>query len=139
MIRQFSVYNKETGLFTGLVLSTSNPDDAWRSINVQEGFDIIEGEYKYLQYKVVDGRVVEYVPPAPSADYEWNPLAKEWELRPELQRRADRRNAAIRLIATLEAQQQRAMRELLLDGNNKDARVRLTAIEERIADARQDL
>lgn len=139
MIRQFSVYNKETGLFTGLVLSTSNPDDNWRSINVQSGFDIIEGEYKYLQFRIEDGQVVDYIPPRPSSDHEWNLDTKEWQLSVEAQRRLDRRGAALHAITTIELQQLRTMRELLLNPDNKDARKRLSEMDALISDARQDL
>lgn len=139
MIYQFSVYNKETGLFTGLVLSTSNPTAEWRSTNIPNGLDIVEGEYNYLKFRVDDGQVIDYIPPAPSSDHEWNPTTKEWELRAEAQRRSDQARVALTIISTLEMQQLRAMRELLLDPNNKAARGKLAEIESQIVTVRQDL
>ena len=79
--------------------------------------------------------VVDYRPPQPSSDHEWNASAKRYELAEAPQMR----RAALAQIAALEASQARPVRELVRDPTNAEARKRLDAIEGQIAALRVQL
>ncbi len=83
--------------------------------------------------------VVDYQPPAPSADHEWDADIKRWQLSAAVQERQGRRQSALQSIAALEARQLRSMRELLRDPTDIAARARLDSIEEQIAALREQL
>ncbi len=83
--------------------------------------------------------VVDYQPPAPSADHEWNAETKRWEISAAVQERQQRRQGALQSIAALEARQLRPVRELLRNPSDIAARARLDSIEEQIAALREQL
>lgn len=75
----FSMYNSQTGLFTGMTCSGS--------INLVTDMDkldpvnsMILGEYDYLSQRVdlETGLVVDYVPPKPGNGYQWFADVKRW-------------------------------------------------------------
>ena len=80
--------------------------------------------------------LVDYQPPQPSADHEWNPESRRWTLSETVRQRNEARTAALARIAVLEAAQLRPMRELALNPQNAEARQRLEAIETEIAGLR---
>jgi hypothetical protein len=87
--------------------------------------------------RLVDGVLVDYQPPAPSPDHEWNDAEKEWRLSAAAKRTMQERNAALSQINVLEQSQARALRELAL--GDETARDRLTVIDEQIAALRPKL
>lgn len=80
--------------------------------------------------------VVDYQPPQPSPDHEWNLGAKRWQVSAAVQERAAKRQAALTQIAALEARQMRPTRDLLRDPTDIAARARLDSIEAQIAELR---
>jgi hypothetical protein len=81
--------------------------------------------------------VIDYQPPAPSADYEWNADTKRWQLNAATTAKAQARTAALATIATLDTQSIRAMREHAL--GFPGAQERVAAIDARIAELRKSL
>jgi hypothetical protein len=81
---------------------------------------------KALRYKVVD-----YVPPSPSDDHEWNSETKRWVIKAEVIAKAQAKAAALAQIAALEAKGVRAGREMQL--GVAGAAERLADIDKQIA------
>ncbi|HZR03385.1 MAG TPA: hypothetical protein VFA81_09465 [Burkholderiales bacterium] len=83
--------------------------------------------------------VIDWVPPQPDLDHEWNSQTRRWQKRADVAAREARSAQARAQIAALELQQARPMRELLVNPQNAEARARLQALDAQIADARGDL
>lgn len=133
----FSFYDPATGLFHGSRFSCSNhaghADDLRK--NTPAGAAALEGSFDSLRHRVdiATGAVVDYQPPAPSDDHEWRSDEKSWVLKPEvLEAKAADAQARTR-IAAEETLSLRAMRELLLDPANAEARAKVQAAEAAIA------
>ena len=73
--------------------------------------------------------VVDYQPPAPGADHEWNAAARRWELTAA----ESKRRARQALARSLESQQHGLVRRLVLDLTDADARAKLKALHDEIA------
>ena len=141
MIRRFSFYDKATGLFSGRIDFVDDADrvDQYISANVATGHGALEGMFDHLSQKVdiETGKVIDYQPPAPSSDHEWNATTKRWELSQAVQQRRAAHEAAMARIASLEASAHRPLREALL--GVAGSRERLERIEAQIAELRKDL
>lgn len=114
MNKTWSFYDAATGIFTGRRLRTSNADTL--AANTPEGCAAIEGRFD-PQTERVDletGGVIGYQAP---------------------NRRKERDRAHARIVA-LERSLIRPMRELLLDPSNAEARRRVEAIDQKIAELR---
>jgi rare lipoprotein A (peptidoglycan hydrolase) len=85
---------------------------------------------------VANGGVIDYQPPQPSPDHEWNADARRWDLSAAAAERIGRRAQAASRIEALERAQARPIRELAIDPSNAEARKRLEAIEGEIASLR---
>jgi hypothetical protein len=79
----FSVYNRETGLFTGTYITCA---DHFLDVNVPEGCSCVLGSYDHLSQRVDldSGVVVDYQPPQPSGSYTWDTETKRWVYVPTL-------------------------------------------------------
>lgn len=75
--------------------------------------------------------LIDYQPPAPSTDHEWDSTSKRWNLSAAAQAKAQGRQAAQARIAELTASQHQHVRELLL--GSLSARPRLQSIQDEIA------
>lgn len=134
----WSFYDPETGLFSGRAYLGT---EEGLKLNTPRGMAVKAGRFHQLSQRVdlETGEVVEYRPPAPDDDHEWNADRRRWTLKPEaLERRQQRRQSEAR-IKVLEQQQARPSRELALDSTNAEARRRLEAIEAEIAQLRKDV
>lgn len=94
-----------------------------------------QAEIDQLRAKVI----VDHQPPQPSPDHVWDSASRRWRLNQAAQQCQARQVAARRQIAALELSQARPMRELVRDPTNAEARKRLDAIEEQIAESRSAL
>jgi hypothetical protein len=133
-MKTWSFFHPETGLFSGRVLRAS---DRAIAENTPDGLIAIEGEYDYLCQRVENGQVVDYQPPQPDADHEWN--GQRWVLKREVEERNLRRYESLHQIRLLEERQLRPLRELSVNPDNSEARQRLTQIEKEIAELRADV
>jgi hypothetical protein len=153
----YSFYHRESGAIHPKVFST---DDATQlRANTPADHLPIEGHHDPLSKRVdvtvppelVDDinrygcavgkrfvhKIIDYQPPAPSADHEWNAETKRWQLSAAVQAKAQARAAAAARIAELEASQHGVVRDLLLGG--AAARPRLQAIADEIERLNADL
>lgn len=130
MMKHYRYYDEATGLFHSATVKATDPKDALAGIPA--GHRIIEGEFDHLSQRVEisTGQIVDYQPPQPSQDHEWNPETKRWQLCAA----AERRQSALVQIAALEATQPRAIREALLGRGGLD---RLREIDDQIAALRK--
>lgn len=127
-MKNWSFYNKATGIFTGRRYSA--PDDSQLEANTLGNEAPLEGDHDPQRVRVdlASGEPIEYRPPAPSPDHIWFEPGRAWVLSPAaLQARTARAK-----IEHLEGRQARAVRELALNPDNKTAREVLTTLEAEI-------
>jgi hypothetical protein len=79
--------------------------------------------------------VVDWKPPQPSPDHEWNSERRRWQLSAAAAEREQRRRDALERIQALEASQPRALREAML--GDADGRARLAVLDQEIAQLRK--
>jgi hypothetical protein len=138
-----SYYDEATGLFNGTTLTASN-EQAFLH-NTPAGHAAIEGQYDYLSQRVdvtqSPPAIVDYVPPQPSAEHEWNATARRWRLTAQAQAQADARKRALAEIARMEARQPRLLRELFAGAPSlsDSARRALEDIERQVVELRREL
>jgi hypothetical protein len=142
-MKRFHFYHAETGALHHSAIAINVPDlmvDACARKNCPPGHLPIEGEFDSLSQRVdvETKQVVAYQPPRPSSDHEWNADSKRWQLRADVTERQQRRVEALARISTLEAEQHRAVREILLKVAPDEAK-RLSEIEAQIARLRKQL
>ncbi len=138
-MRRVHFYDAVTGIFNGVSFSFSGPTRILHA-NTPKGCGAYEGEVDHLsqRFDLESGRLIDYVPPRPDADYDWNENTKRWARRAEAVNREQQLAAAMGRIAELEYRQLRAMRENALKPNEKDrdgktAKDRIQAIDDEIA------
>jgi predicted RNA-binding Zn ribbon-like protein len=141
MIRTVSFYNLTTGLFTGLTFSGS---DLAVQMNTPAGLAVIDGKHDHLSSRVVDGEVVDWQPPQPDDDHEWNAETKRWQKTAAVVAVETADKAARAQIAAQEIAQSRAIREVVLKlaeslPPTDPARVKLEQIEQTIAAVRPQI
>lgn len=135
-----SVYDPDTGLFTGEVLTCS--DD---QIKPNARGALLEGRFDRLSQRVdlATKAVVDYQPTAPDENHEWRENVvngrPRWVKRSEVVEREERDRSARGEIKRLELRQLRVMRELLIDPENSTARAMLQEIEAKIVEQRSGL
>jgi hypothetical protein len=141
---RFHYYDESTGLLHVNSVHTSIEDDeaslAFATANAPANHRAIAGEFDYQSQRVdiTSGTVVDFQPPQPSANHEWDDISKRWRLSPDVSAREERKLAARARIAHLEANvQPRAIRELSLA--QPEALKRLQEIDDEIAVLRRDL
>lgn len=131
-------YHLDTGILRPSHFTTS--DDSLVELNIPDNHAAIEGHHDHLSRRVdlAAGIVVDYQPPQPSADHEWNADIRRWQLTAAAQAKADAREAALARIAFLEgAPSRRAAREHALGYDG--ALARLKTIDDEIIALRQKL
>jgi hypothetical protein len=135
---QWSFYRSDTGEV--MQRWYKGPDSAVAD-NTPEGCMAIEGTLDPLSQQVdlKTGKVVDYQPPQPSKDYEWDVDVRRWRLTQDAQAAIAADSDARTKIAMEEAASLRSIRELLLDPTNTDARAKLQATEDAIEAVRIDL
>ena len=138
MIR-WHFYRQSDGVF--LPQSFSGPANSVEA-NTPDGCRAFAGDVAIMSQRVdlETGRLVDYQPPQPNADHEWDATTKRWRKRVDVVQRETRRANAVQAIEAAERAQARAVREALLatlpDGPEK---TRLQQIEDQIAARRADL
>lgn len=132
---KYTVYRKDSGLFTGRTLLASS--DKILALNLAEGEGAIEGVFDHLSQRVdtASGKVVDYQSPQPSTDHEWDAGTKRWKLTAAATAKQQAHDQALVKIQQLEAAQPRAVRDFILSGDNS----RIKAIEDQIATLRKQL
>lgn len=142
-MKTHSFYDLTTGLFTGQTFScdVADPPTYARLLaaNLPPGCASIEGAHDRENYRVdlASGEVIDYQPPQPSADHEWDAAAKRWQLNAIAAAAQVAKEVALTRIQALEASQHRAVREAAL--GDAAAIIRLRTIDQQIAALRKQL
>lgn len=136
-MRTVGFYHKQTGLLNGDSLITS--DDAAVALNTPVDHIAIDGSHDHLSMRVdiSTGELIDYKPPPPSMDHQWDEVTRRWKLNAVAADRLARKVAAGLRIAQLESTQHRAIREHALGFSGAPAR--LKAIDDEIASLRSHL
>ena len=134
-----SFYRLDSGEFTGQTFQASS--SAPIELNTPAGCGWIAGRFDPLSQRVnLETRtVVDWRPPAPDADHEWDADIRRWRKRREAREREAARRRALEKISELEASQARALREVALGDTTGEARARLETVDAAIAALRTTL
>lgn len=128
-------YEPHSGHFTGCKFC--GPAYALEA-NTPAGLKAYEGEIDHLSQRLGEnGALIDWQPPQPSSDHEWNAEMRRWVLTAAAADRHRRRIEALARIEQLERSQHRAIREAAL--GQAGAGDRLKAIDQEIAQLRADL
>lgn len=103
------------------------------SVNTPEGCIAIAENIDRHSQRFENGQIVDYLPPQPSDDHEWNAGTKRWVLKQAVLERDQAISSAKAEIARLESAQLRPLRELALDNADTIARSKVAEIDEQIA------
>lgn len=137
----FCFYDKTTGLLHSKRVVTDHAGNAERfaAANAPPGHAWIVGVFDPLSQRVDvnTGEVVDYVPPVPSPEHEWNATTKRWQLNQAAAAKLAASSMARMRIGELEASQHRALREAAL--GDTQALTRLKVIDDQISTLRKDL
>jgi hypothetical protein len=90
----WSIYNLDTGLFTGTSITCSS---SFLSDNIPENCGCVVGEFDVMAQCVdtESGQVVNYQPPQPSTNHAWNTESRRWLYVPTL---ADHKATKLTLV-----------------------------------------
>jgi hypothetical protein len=112
--RHWAFFDPVTGLFAGRTYGGSSVEGLKN--NTPEGCAAIEGMYDHLAQRVdiITGEVVDYQPPQPSADHEWNADTKRWQLTAAAQDVINADAIARAQLEAIDRQSIRALREAAL-------------------------
>lgn len=132
----WSFYNPHTGEISSRKFS--GPDKAVAA-NTPEGLIAIKGEFDPMSTRIIDGLPVDWVPPQPSDQHEWDDDKRRWVLTLQASKRSASIQNAMDEISRFESMQLRSIRELALDPGNVTSREKLEWLDEQIALARNTI
>ncbi len=114
-------------------------DPSFVELNTPSGHEAIDGEHDHLskRFDLETKKVVDYQPPQPSQDHEWNATTKRWQLKAEVQQKQAARASALTRIAQLDSESIGLMRQLLL--GNASVKDRLVAISHEVSKLKADI
>jgi hypothetical protein len=135
----WSFYDASTGAFIDRTFTGS--EKALHN-NTPAGCAAWPGRVDCLSKRVVDGKLEEFRPSAPSDLHEWNEAALRWIIRADVQQRREARAIADSELSQLDSKRIRVLSELALDPDKagedgKTPRERLEALESQAETARQ--
>lgn len=133
-------FNSETGIFTGRSFTTNTQNaEEFSLANAEQGCSVIAGHFDSMcqRVDVATGDVVDWQPPQPSSEHEWDTVTRRWRLTEQAKTRVERIEQARTRILNLESGQHRAIRETMLGYDG--AKNRLQAIDDEIAQLRKQL
>lgn len=110
-MKAVSFYHKENGVLASNHLVVS--DDGMLEANTPRDHAAIDGHHDHLskRFDLQTKQLVEWIPPAPSADHVWDEASKTWNLNPDAMAKIERRRTAYARIAVLESSTLRTLRE----------------------------
>ena len=104
------------------------------------GESLRPGNNDYFVDQIADLKkrlVIDYQPPSPGDDHEWNTDTKRWQVKPDIAKKRQTIASAQAEIDSLERAQLRAVRELAINKANDEALKKLQSIDDQIALQRQ--
>ena len=136
-MRSVSFYHKDTGIIADRRMVFSDPDAI--SLNTPVDHIVIDGHHDHLcrRVNVETGELIDYQPPQPSPDHEWDVTTKRWNINAEIQ---ERQQKQLRASAELDRLEKKAIRMLIeITLGDLTQLSRLTALNAQIAKLREDL
>lgn len=129
MKKNFTLYDRATGMFTGSHYF-GNP-----SLHETQDLASLDGHHDHLSSKVdvSNGNVVDYQPPQPDTNHEWDGKTRRWLLNAATTARIAAVQAAQARIAELATPERHLVRRLTLNPSDADARQALVAMDEELA------
>jgi hypothetical protein len=136
-MKRYSFYDKKTGVLHQSKFSTDDPSQLAGNVPPEHG--AIDGHHDHMRKRVnvETGELIDYQPPAPSAEHVWDEASKTWNLNPDAMAKIERRRTAYARIAVLESSTLRSLREHAL--GYVGAEQKLKDIDAEIAALRADL
>lgn len=136
-MKHYSFFQKNTGALHPCKFSTD--DDSQLANNIPPEHGAIDGHHDHMRKRVnvETGEVIDYQPPAPSAEHVWDEASKTWNLNAGAMAKIERRRTAYARIAVLESSTLRSLREHALGYDG--AEQKLKDIDAEIAALRSDL
>jgi hypothetical protein len=115
----FHLYDASTGHFTGQTFHTNDADPlaaaAFAASNTPEGHAMYEGAVvDHQAQRIETGELVDYQPPQPSQDHQWDDATRRWQLSPGAAAKVAGRAAAVARIAALVDSQHEHVRGAVL-------------------------
>jgi hypothetical protein len=139
---RFYFYDETTGILNAscMMIHAQNAKDT-AQLNCPAGHKVIAAASNIdalsQRVDIATGEVIDYQPPQPSADHEWNADRKRWTVKPHIEAAQQARTDALVAISRLETQALRAMREALL--GQTSAFGRLAILDAQIAELRKNI
>jgi len=117
-MKTYSFYHRGTGILHSSKLMTTVDSSAHLEAHTPLDHVVIDGELDHLSQRVdLSGdtpRIVDYQPPQPSSEHEWNAQTKRWQLSAGASARETRRAENERRIAELRTSQHDHVRRFIL-------------------------
>jgi hypothetical protein len=136
---EFHYFHADTGIFHGNIVSTDCDEgaDGFAQANAPAGHKPIAGHFDHLSQRIdiATGEAVDFQPPRPSPDHQWDADARRWRLSAHAQESHRAREAATARIAQLHSAQHDLVRKLHL-APDEETRAQLRAIDAQIEQAR---
>lgn len=140
-MRSVSFYHRDTGAIHPVSIVAS--DESAIALNTPADHvaidNPVDGSVHDWQSRKVDvktGEVVDYQPPQPSPNHEWNSTTKRWQQNLATRERESRRRDAHARIAALADEERHLIRRLALNAFDAEAKERLAKIDSEIAELR---
>lgn len=137
----FHFYDAISGVFhqSSVMTDLDTGADEFAKINCPTGHQVHSGSVDHLCQRkdITTGEVVDYQPPSPSPEYEWNIETKRWQFSASAKDTAELHSSALIRISRLEQSQGRVIREHLL--GDPTAKAKLQAIEDEIVSLRKHI
>jgi hypothetical protein len=136
-VRTFSFYHEDTGVLNGTVALCS--DAKVLKANTPADHMAIEGAHdgSRLKVDIETKELIDYQPPRPSPDHDWNGTTKRWELNAAVAAKKAAAAAARSKISSLVTSQHQDVRKHIL--GDVTALARLQAIDAEISQLEKDL
>jgi len=132
MTRTVKFYHEQTGLLLSHTLTASNERDVGPNTPAgHKAIDVPKAGLDHLSQRVdvATGAVVDYQPPQPSDDHEWNHVTKRWDLNHAALERLHLANERRLRIDTLTKQKPDLVGDVLLDKPGALAKLRAADTE----------
>lgn len=138
MSKMVRFYDAKSGIIHPCVFQHSGHEHDVAA-NAPLGHQPIHGAFDHLRQRIdlETGTAIDYQPPAPSADHEWDEVSKRWKLNAAVAARDVARASAVAQIRDLESRAIRALIEQAL--GQEGAKERLEALHRQITDLRPSL
>jgi hypothetical protein len=129
-MKTYHFFHEETGLFADFILTLT--DERSLKANIPPNHVAHDGsvsDHLSQRFDIASGSVVDYQPPQPSPDHEWDARSRRWSLGHAARTRLDAVRARELRRTDLVSQQHDLVRRLTLNPSDREARESLGALD----------